>query len=913
MRKIFAKIRALLASRMLWTALAVLFIFCMLIRTLYTMQVQNAEAYREKIFSDTEEEITAYGVRGNIYDRNGRPLAENITTKSLYYRADEARENLNDSIRSLLAVLAENGDQTAIEQTLPIDYDAYTGFYYVGRYANPQSTALLNFLAEIYGTKRDDLTAEQAGASAEQAYCQMRDDTFSIDDPSLSIEETLAVMRVRYAIFEARWNPEEPVLIARTISEETQVTVLEQNDEYEGFYVETSYTRYYPEREPFSHILGYVGQISEEELKSHPDSGYDAHDVIGKSGLEAAFESELRGKGGTTRITYSGRTGEKISEEMIVAAERGHDILLTIDADFQRTCYEILRLQIKELLLEKLTDAADEPTYTAIDVLCALLENGFFDIETIKESENSLAVRYTSLYNQEADRVLVDLKDLVLHSDQLIETYNEETMDYFDALMTYLRERNDLSSEYRNELDPNYMSYANGEMSAQDFLKYCYDKGFFALDEFGIAVTVSSEEGLTTIMDSVLPALRHEKSFEQLVFTRILRNEQISTLEFLQMCYELGFLDDQDGSFERYRDGRLSLMDLLRGKIENNEITPAEINLDPCSGSLIVTDCDTGEVRALVSYPSYDNNLYMNNGAYIAKTTNDKSSPMLFRALQERRAPGSTFKMCTASAALEEGCITIDTTIYDDYAYPNVHSAAKPTCWSEESHGYINIVQAIRDSCNYFFYDLGYRLCEPDPETGEFLDKVGLDKIAYYADTLGLSTPTGIELYETDPVVSTLDAIRSAIGQGTHAYSVANINRYTNTIANGGTVYDLFLVKRIQDKDGTVLSETEPKAVSTADVSKETLNIIKQGMRLVNTEFNVDVLGELEQLGVTTAGKTGTAEESLLRPEHSWYTGYTNYDDPDISVTANIPYGNGSDKAIPIFRDVVKAYYDLTD
>ena len=101
--------------------------------------------------------------------------------------------------------------------------------------------------------------------------------------------------------------------------------------------------------------------------------------------------------------------------------------------------------------------------------------------------------------------------------------------------------------------------------------------------------------------------------------------------------------------------------------------------------------------------------------------------------------------------------------------------------------------------------------------------------------------------------------------------------------------------------------------MSHAHVSKENLDIIKQGMRLVNTQSSGEVLGILDQMGITTAGKTGTAEESAAHPDHSWYTGYTNIDDPEISVTICIPFGNGSSMAVPVFKEVVEAYYDLEE
>lgn len=912
MKKLLNALRALVLNRMLWTCAVVAFIFFLLIQNLYQMQILDAEKYKERVYEDQVETVAVDGVRGNIYDCYGRPLAVNESTQNLYFRADTSNENLNTSIAALLRIMEENGDELQVDQELPIDYDAYTGFYYEDRYANPTGTARLNFLAEIYGTKRDDLTAEQAGATAEEAYLQMRNTTFKIDE-SVSLEEALEIMRVRYAIFQARWSPEEPVLIAKNISEGTQVSVLEKNNEYKGFFIETEYSRVYPQGEYFAHVLGYVGRISEAEWEKYEQAGYAEHAIVGKTGLEAVYEEELKGGSGEMKVTFSGETGERIQEEITVNATKGNDIILTLDADLQKSCYESLYNQIKTLLLDKITGYSSEDTYSEMDVICALLENGYFSIDTIKESDHATAVKYTELFNKEADRALVEVEKLIMEADTLIDNYTDEQMDYFNLVMVYLRNQGYLSTEYRDENDTFYVQYAEGYKSAKDFMEYCYVKGYFATEEFEIQEDTSMGLGLRRIIQTALDAIRHDENFEQMVYTYVLRKEQLNTREFIDMCYSLGFLDNADGSYEKFKSGSVSILELIRGKIEMDEITPADVNLDPSTGSIIMTDCDTGEVRAIVSYPSFDNNLVMNSPSYYAKVAANHSSPMLFRALMEARAPGSTFKMCTAAAGLELGYIDTGYYVYDNYAYPNVNSGSSPTCWREVSHGSINIIEALRDSCNYFFYDLGYRLSDPDAETGAFDDDIGLEKLAYYTETLGLSTETGIELSEAMPKYSDQDAVRSAIGQGTNNYTVANINRYTNTIANGGYVYDLFMVDRIQNPEGTVLYETVPEPVSKADVKEENLDIIRQGMRLVNTVSAVYTLGELDELGVETAGKTGTAQESKLRHPHSWYTGYTNLEDPEISITINIPYGNGSDNALPVFRDVVKAYYELPD
>ncbi len=913
MRKLIAAVRQIVDNRALWTFIVIALIFGLLIRDLYALQILNASDFKEKVYKDQTEEYATSGVRGNIYDCYGRELAVNTTSLSLFYKPETSGADLNAVIGNLLDIFQKNGEELAIADVLPIQYDDYSGFYFTERFANPQGTARLNFLAEIYGTKRADLTDEQKNASAEEAFLRMRDETFGID-PELPMQRILQLMEIRYVFFQGRWTPEKPILVARNVSEKTEAIIVEQSDIYKGFYVERVYARSYPQGEYFSHIVGYVGRINETELEELQDSGYTENDVIGKMGLELTYEEQLRGDTGKVEVTYSGRTGEKLSEKTLVAAGRGKDLILTIDADFQKECYNILYKHIKELLLEKIsgTSGDNNTQYSDMDVVSALVRNGFIDTEVIQESDLPDAVRYTQAYNQEADAALARLRKLILNSTTLITNYSDEQIDYFSLVVSYLREQKYLSTDYRDDTNHTYVNYVSGLTTAREFLEYCYKGGYFNLEEFGLTVFSDTAEGLSTIVDTALTALRHNYDYEQLVYTNVLKKDLFDIEDFIELCYDLRFFNDEDGYLEDYKDGDMTLLTLLRSKIWSDEITPSDLNLDPCSGSMVVSDVNSGEIRAIVSYPSYDTNRFLNSQKYYRRTVRNQSSPMLFRAVQETRAPGSTFKMCTSAAGLELGYIDTNYFIYDAYAYENVNSVAKPTCWSQISHGTINVIGALEVSCNYFFYNVGYLLSDPAPD-GSFDDQVGLEKLKRFAITLGLGTKTGIEVPEATPLISDTDAVRSAIGQGSHGYTVANINRYTNTIANGGDVYDLYLVDHLRGADGEELEKKNPKPVSHAAVSQENLDIIKQGMRLVNTETSKKELEILDIMGMETAGKTGTAEESYLHPEHAWYTGYTNYEDPEVSISIVIPYGNGSDKALPIFRDTVEAYYMLVE
>ena len=250
---------------------------------------------------------------------------------------------------------------------------------------------------------------------------------------------------------------------------------------------------------------------------------------------------------------------------------------------------------------------------------------------------------------------------------------------------------------------------------------------------------------------------------------------------------------------------------------------------------------------------------------------------------------------------------TLNETIYDAYQFPLANSIDKPVCHSTVSHGDVNVVEALRVSCNYYFYTMGYRLSEPVNE--EFDDAVGLEKMAYYATELGLATETNIELPEASPTTSEQDAVRSAIGQGTNSFTPANINRYTSTLANDGTVYDLYLVDHISDYAGEVIYRSAATVAHQANVSQFSFDTVRSGM--VAMAESTQQLADFMTNGISVAGKTGTAQEINDRPDHALFTGYTNVEDPEATITVVIPFGGGSYKAIDTFVHLAEAYYAI--
>ena len=310
---------------------------------------------------------------------------------------------------------------------------------------------------------------------------------------------------------------------------------------------------------------------------------------------------------------------------------------------------------------------------------------------------------------------------------------------------------------------------------------------------------------------------------------------------------------------------------------------------------------------ALVSYPGYDNNK-LSNGAdadYYAKLQNDASNPMLNYATQQRTAPGSTFKMVSATASLLEGVVTTGETYRCDVIFDKIDPPA--SCWSSSGHGSLRLSGAITHSCNVFFYEMGWRLGHMnsagvyDPSV-RYSSDTGVAKLQQYASLYGLDEKSGVEIDETAPHIATGDSVRAAIGQADNAYTTAQLSRYVSTVANSGICNELTLVDHIEGSEGTQKLEKD-SVPDRIDMQQEYWDAIHSGMRGVVQSYSF-----FGRVGASVAGKTGTAQQAKNRPDHALFVGYAPYDDPEISIVTRIPFGYTSSYAVQVSAHILGRY-----
>lgn len=338
---------------------------------------------------------------------------------------------------------------------------------------------------------------------------------------------------------------------------------------------------------------------------------------------------------------------------------------------------------------------------------------------------------------------------------------------------------------------------------------------------------------------------------------------------------------------------------------------------DASSGAVVITSVKTGEVLALVSYPSYDPNLFISGISYSdwEKINNDPNIPMFNRATQGTYSPGSTFKMLSAIAGLETGKITSSELIQDTGVYPYSYN---PVCWIytdyHRTHGYITVSDAIKVSCNCYFYEVGRR--------------VGIKTLVEYAMKFGLNSKTGIELTEaTGTIAGTQnidwylgDTLSAAIGQSYNSFTPVELTNYIAALANDGTLNRLTLIKKIGEKEDNISdselnqyieSKTGVKMNPTKIELKEgTLETVLSGMERSSMETGGGTYYVFGRNNVEVAGKTGTAEVAS-GSSNALFGGYAPINSPDIAIVVVIEHGGSGLNAASVAKDIVNEYYNI--
>lgn len=909
------------------------FLLCIsLLHRIFVLQIVHGEEYMDNFKLKIRKERSIASTRGNIYDRNGEllaynELAYNVTIEDVYESGNDKNQKLNETISNLIRIIEKNGDKIINDFNIVLDKDGSFQFTVEGKQKD-------RFLADVYGCDTiDKLSYSQKSSTPDEViaylagpkryaigeYADPEDKNSFVSGAGYSKEQLLKIITIRYAMSANGYQKYIATTVASDVNEKTVAVVMENSDILEGVSIAEDTVRKYEDSVYFSHILGYTGKISQDELAelSKENDSYAATDTIGKAGIEQVMETSLQGKKGS-EIMYVDNLGKVIEITERTEPTAGNDLYLTIDKDLQKAVYNILEQKIAGILVSKLDNikAAGTPTSAAniripiYDVYYALINNNIIDISHF-EAKNAQPVEkevYESYLTRKKE-IFKQLRGELLEKKTPYQELPEEYQVYESYIVTMLESESKgiLLSNMIDTSDEIYQAWKTDEsISLAEYLNHAIAMNWIDVTKIGLdAKYASSEEIYTQLIRTIFDGLDNNTEFSKKLYRYMIQDDILTGRQVCSILLEQGIVEVTESREQELLSGSISAYSFMLELIENLDITPAQLALDPCSGSCVVTDVNTGEVLALVTYPGYDTNRLANtiDSDYYNQLQNDLSKPMWNYATQQKSAPGSTFKIVSAVAGMEEGVIGVNEKIGCYGPFEKI--TPSPRCWimsNGGNHGLLDVSGAIENSCNSFFYEIGYRLGSIN---GIYDSKRGLEKLAEYADMFGLSETSGIEIAESEPELSNIDSVRSAIGQGTNNLTTVGLARYVTTIANSGTCYQLSLLDKLTDNNGNVLKDYTPAVRNQIELPAYEWNAVHRGMRHV-----VERMSYYKDMPVNVAGKTGTAQENRNRANHALFIGYAPYENPEIAIATRIAFGYNSAYAAEITRDVFRYYFD---
>ena len=924
-------IKKVVTSRLFALSAVFFIMFCVLVGRLFKLQIVEGEEYQDAYIALAEKVIKTASTRGNIYDRNGNVLAYNELAYSVTIQdigAFKKDADWNSMLYELVTILNKHGETAQGSLELMIDHDGEVA------YSTKTEAARKRFLRDLYGLKSvEELTDKDGDAPADVTAGELFDklkkqykleETKDRNGDPIEVPDDIALqmVNIRYTMRFTAFQKYETTTIATNISDETVADILEHSAILPGVDIEESTIRVYNESLYFAPIVGYTGKVTTERLEElkQVNDDYELNDVVGRTGIESSMELELKGKKGS-QTAYVDNVGRilKITDEVQPVA--GNDIWLTLDLDLQKAIYNILERQLAGVLLKTIVNKeASEIVYTDSsniklpikDAYFQLINNNVLSLDQFASEEASDVERQINAkYLNARARVENDIRnELMSGNATMMRDLSEEMQAYMIYIYTWLAS-DEAGVVLRDSIDTTsaeYQAWKNNAISLRDYLYYGIASNWIDTTKLNITSKYSNADDVfSALVDYVFQNLEEDREFTKKIYRYLINNNVVTGKELCLALYSQNVLAYDEEEVNRLRSsGEEYAFEFLMNKIRNIEITPAQLALDPCTASCVVTNVRTGEVMALVTYPSYDSNR-ISDPEYFAQLNSDQSLPLRNNATQTLKAPGSTFKPITAIAGLEEGAIRIDETINCTGIYEEVSNPIK--CWKYPGfHGPLNIIGGIENSCNYFFSDLAHRLSLD--EEGNYNPEKGLEVIRKYATMFGLDQPSGIEIFEAKPEISNTDPERSAMGQGTHNYTNVQLARYVTALANRGTVFDLSLIDKETDSQGNLVKDYTPAVHAQLEFAPSTWDAVQQGMRQVIANSSTKRI--FSNLDVHIAGKTGTAQETEKRGNHAFFVSFAPYENPEIAVTVNIPNGYSSSNAAMAAKHVYRYYYKNT-
>lgn len=931
--------KKILSSRLFALGVIFLCMFAALVGKLFDLQIIHGEETLNKYIQMTLRTVYTPGTRGNILDRNGEVLAYNELAYSVTIQDVGAYKNnaqRNAMLLELVRILDKHGETVEGKFEVGIDQNGDMVF------TSSSDAAKKRFLRDYYGLTSTNKLTDSRGkypvdvtprevfeekVSGKTGYDldKMKDEK---GNPIVLDDETLLkLINIRYTMSFTEYTKYETTTVASNISDETKVDISEHMADLQGVNIEESTIRIYNDSVYFAPIIGYTGKVQEDQLEDLQkyDENYRLTDVVGRIGIESSMEHELQGKKGVKNMYVDNKGRVLKVDDDATEPVAGNDISLTIDRELQVGIYNIMEQQLAGILTTKLvnrevTEAENKDSSKKLipvkDAYFQLVNNNVLSLKDMADEEASdIEKSIHSKFLSARDQIMTDIRSQLLsEAPTPMNELPEDMNAYMQYIYTYLSSPG-VGVILKDEIDsanPAAQAFKNETSSLREFLYAGIANSWIdttRLDNVSSKYS-NADDSFQAVVDYVMKRLLDNTDFSKKIYRYLVNQEVVTGRELCLALYSQGVLTyDEELVNQLTVNGNNYAYSFLIDRISNLDITPAQLALDPCTAGSTVVDVKTGEVLALVTYPSYDNNRLSGtvDAAYYNQLNEDLSLPLYNNATQVLKAPGSTFKPITAIAALEEGVLGTTDTINCTGEYDEIFPPIK--CWIHPGHhGELNMLGALQNSCNFFFADAAHQFSTD--ENGVYSTERGVNVIRKYATMFGLDHTSGIEISENAPSLTTEAPERSAMGQGNNSYTNVQLARYVTALANRGDVFELSLINKITSSDGTLIKGYTPNISNHVNVADSTWDVVQDGMRAVVKDGSAKAI--FKDLEVDIAGKTGTAQENT-RANHGFFISYGPYADPEISVTVNIPYGYTASNAATIAKNIYRLYYEYTD
>ena len=911
-------------SRIFGLCIIFFIMFAVLLSRVFFLQIAtDPDSYVLTMNQQTQKTRYSTATRGNIYDATGNLLAYNETTYSVQIedRLDSynyKNSQMNEIISKTVNIIEKNGD--SLISDFPIVYQ--NGQYSYSTSLSENTKA--RFLKNIYGTETLDTEEKKLSqTTAQEAMEYLKsEDKYEIRNDLYEEEMAWKIAMIRYDLSLNMYQKYITTTIAKNVSENTMAAIYESRNELPGVTIGEDTQRIYNNSRYFAHIIGYTGKISEEQMNElnsqlgDSDIPYELNDIVGKDGIEQSYEQQLAGTKGYEKVLVNnmGQVQSVIEEKKSTA---GSDVYLTIRSDLQIGIYHLIEQHLAKILSKNLVnshvDENNNPDWkiSIYEAYFQIINNNVVDCDTFNDADSSANEKavYAAMNSRKETVIQTIVNQLYNPSAGPLSSESEEMNEYYTYIFNMLSDssygvnlipRSDIDTE-----DETYKLWMRDGLSLRDMLLYCIDNDWVDTSLLNVDDTYIDRDTIYTyLVDTIRTHLQEDTEFTKLIYKYLIYNGNITGGQVCRLLYDQDILPYDEAMYSRLTSGSVSAYDFLLTQIKNLTITPAMLALNPCSASATLVEPGTGNVLAMVSYPSYDNNVFSGSidADYWNTLNNDNSSPLYARATRMRTAPGSTFKPMAATAGLEEGVVDTSTIINCTGIYTKI--TPSPRCWIYPSaHGNLDVVGAIKNSCNIFFYETGYRL--GSKSTGNYSDSEALERLKKYGAMYGLTEKSGVEVQESSPLFSTTSGVASAIGQGSHSFTGVQLARYVNTIASNGVNYELTLIDKVVNVDGKEGGKAE-KSVEKLNVSPTTISVIQQGMKEAADSSSY---GMSSHFGTSIAAKTGTAQENLKAPDHALIVSYAPFINPEVSLSVVLQNGYQSSESISLANDIYDFYF----